>query len=153
VREIGVLGNANYRGIVLHTGILRKFVKTTICTAYTLFSKCPFLLFLQRHLKFERGVLNSVVAMLQRVRSMSACSPCSVTARLSSRRMQLIYILAGTSAMDAGEPGAGGDAARQAGAAVQANTLSKKSKECYGGNIKALKLWAVTEEPLQTKNS
>ena len=51
--------------------------------------------------------------------------------------------------MDAGEQGAGGDAARQAGAAVQANTLSKKSKECYGGNIKALKLWAQTIDEFQ----
>ena len=55
-------GKRHYRGIDLHTGILRKLVKTTICTAYTLFSKCLFLLFLQRHLKFVRGVLNSVVS-------------------------------------------------------------------------------------------
>ena len=38
------------------------------------------------------------------------------------------------------------DAALQAGAAVQANTLSKKSKACYGGCAKAIKVWAHSIE-------
>jgi hypothetical protein len=45
--------------------------------------------------------------------------------------------------------GDSGDAAREAGAAVQANTLSKKSKECYSGCIKALKVWAHSIEEFE----